>query len=209
MTAAKNYDDVLMFWFGSSETTGSRMGEMPAKSTQWFQSSPAFDEAIASHFGDLLEPGRSGALDHWQGTPEGSLALVILLDQFPRNIFRGKPESFAYDAKALSVAQAAVTRGDDQRLPLVMRTFFYLPFEHSEDPQMQERCLELAHALPKDNNAGIEAYRQSFLQFAQIHRDLIQRFGRFPHRNAILGRAPTEAEEKYLADGGQTFGTKK
>lgn len=125
-------------------------------------------------------------------TPDGALALVILLDQAPRNLFRGDPRAFSTDSLALSVAEAALGRGFDRRVGRAMRSFFYLPFEHAEDSAAQSRCLDLFAAM--NDREG--------LRYAEIHADVIARFGRFPHRNAILGRASTAAERTFLASGG-------
>lgn len=151
-----------------------------------------FDALVRARLGRLHEAAASGALDHWGATPEGALALLILLDQAPRNIFRGTPRAFATDPLALAIAEVAVDRGLDRRVPKTMRWFFYLPFEHAENPAAQARCVALFEAMNEPDG----------LRYARIHADVIDRFGRFPHRNAILGRSSTEDERRFLAEGG-------
>jgi uncharacterized protein (DUF924 family) len=170
---------VLDFWFGAD----------PKK---WFSKDDAFDAAIANRFLPTYEAAKAGRLADWEATPEGALALVIALDQFPRNMFRGSAHVFATDAPALAVAQRAVARGFDQKLELPRRNFFYLPFMHSEDLADQERCLALSRRSADENT----------LKYAELHADIIRRFGRFPHRNAVLGRATTPEEQAFLDAGG-------
>ncbi|GAB5374033.1 MAG: DUF924 family protein [Acuticoccus sp.] len=170
--------DLLAFW-------------LEAGPAMWFAGGDAFDGACAA-YGDLWARGAAGECDGWAATAAGSLALIILLDQIPRNIFRGTPRQFQTDAKALAVAEAAVVAGFDRTQPIATRLFFYLPFEHAEDLAAQERGLDLLRPLG----------HQDHYYWALVHADAIRRFGRFPHRNAVLGRQSTEAERAYLATGG-------
>lgn len=170
---------LLDFWFALSDEAV-------------FEIDPEFDLKLKGMFGGLLEQARQGNLDAWADTPEGALALVILLDQTSRNIHRGTPEMYAGDKKSVEIAKRAIARGDDQRFPLEERRWFYMPFMHSEDLADQERCVELFR----------KAHIKSQIPYAEDHAQIIRRFGRFPHRNAILGRAPTEEELAYLAGGG-------
>ncbi len=170
---------VLSFWFGA----GWEAAE-PAYRHEWFKPSPTFDAAIAQAFGDIVERAMAGDLAGLTNSPRGCLALVLLLDQFPRNLFRGTARAFAADADARVVARQALERGFDLTLPPVMRMFLYLPFEHSEDPADQQRSVVLFETL---ENA-------EWLDYAVRHRDIIVRFGRFPHRNTALKR-PSSAEE--------------
>ena len=163
-----------------------------AGSGKWFDTDDAFDSEIRTRFLGTYEAAASGALNSWEATPEAALALVLLLDQFPRNMFRGTPRAFAADPLARAVAHRAIARGFDERVPRSEQLFFYLPFEHSEDPADQERCVALCR-----NSADADA-----LKWAELHADVIRRFGRFPHRNPILGRASTPEEETFLASGG-------
>jgi uncharacterized protein (DUF924 family) len=181
-------DDVLDFWFG---------GDAAAQRKVWFEKNADFDAACA-RFIDALRQAKTGALDHWAGTPRGALALIILLDQFPRNLHRGSPEAFAADAKARGIARAAVACGFDRQLAPVERIFVYLPFEHSEQLADQDESVRLFETLR--NALGAEA-----VDYAYRHRDVIRRFGRFPHRNAALSRDSTEEELAYLAEPGAGF----
>lgn len=158
---------------------------------RWFAKHDAFDHEFRTKCLALHERAASGDLEDWAATPEGALALVILLDQFPRNAFRDTPRMFATDAEAMRVAAAAIDAGHDQAVSEDLRTFFYLPFEHSEDLADQERAVALFTPL------GGEV-----LAYAEIHRDIIRRFGRFPHRNRILGRETTPEEQRFLDGGG-------
>jgi uncharacterized protein (DUF924 family) len=172
-------DDVLAFWRAAG----------PQK---WYNKDSDLDDEITRRFLATYEAAIAGPLSHWEDTPEGALALLITLDQFPRNMFRGSPRTFAADGLARAIADRAIARGFDQRIAPMERQFLYLPFEHSEDPADQERSLKLFRA-----NDDAEA-----LKWAELHADIIRRFGRFPHRNAILGRATTPAEQAFLDSGG-------
>jgi uncharacterized protein (DUF924 family) len=159
---------------------------------KWFNKDGAFDEDIRRRFLETYEAAAASQLAEWEATPEGALALIIALDQFPRNIFRGSARAFAADPLARAVADRALARGFDQRVPETERQFFYLPFEHGETLVDQERCVELFRAT-----GDAEA-----LKWAELHADIIRRFGRFPHRNAALGRATTPEEQAFLDEGG-------
>jgi uncharacterized protein (DUF924 family) len=158
---------------------------------KWFATDAAFDAAIRERFMTTYEAAAAGALA-WDDDPEGALALVIVLDQFPRNLFRDSARAFAADPLARSVALRAIAHGFDQKVALAERSFFYLPFEHSEALADQERCVALNRASG-DPDA---------LKWAEIHADIIRRFGRFPHRNRVLGRATTSDEQAFLDGGG-------
>ena len=177
MTAHIN--DILSFW----RTAG------PEK---WFKKVIAFDEAIRLKFEPTHHAAARGEYDTWAATAEGALALLILLDQFPRNLYRGSAHAFATDPKARTIARAAVEQGFDKQTDPVFRNFFYIPFEHSEDLADQDYGLALVaeHGVEDD------------LKWAGIHRDIIARFGRFPHRNAAFGRTTTPQEQEFLDDGG-------
>jgi uncharacterized protein (DUF924 family) len=171
-------DDVLDFWFAGDPTTHRK---------EWFQKTTEFDSACA-RFADALHDAKAGAFDHWTETPRGTLALIILLDQFSRNLHRNSPDAFAADAKAREVARTAVACGFDQKLSSLERMFIYLPFEHSEDLADQDESVRLFTLLAEE-----------MTRYAADHRDAVRRFGRFPHRNAALGRASTPDELVYLA----------
>lgn len=190
-------NDILDFWFAPDSRPDHRdPGGRDLE--RWFAPDPAFDDAIRKHFADALERAVRGELDGWAETAEGALALTVLLDQFPRNMFRGQARAFAADGKALAVARQALARGFDQAVPAMWRKFFYLPFEHAEDGEAQARSVALFRGSGDARG----------LRYAEMHKEIIDRFGRFPHRNRILGRASTPEEEAWLAAGGETFGTK-
>jgi uncharacterized protein (DUF924 family) len=159
---------------------------------QWFKKDTAFDESIRARFLETYDAAAAGKLSDWEQTAEGTLALTIVLDQFPRNMFRGDARTYAADPQARAVAERALLRGFDQKMPLSDRQFFYLPFEHSEAMTDQERCCALFAAT---GDADL-------LKWAQLHADIIRRFGRFPHRNTMLGRSTTPEEQAFLDGGG-------
>jgi uncharacterized protein (DUF924 family) len=159
---------------------------------KWFADDQAFDLSVRSRFFAAHEAAARGVLAAWEDSAEGALALVLLLDQFPRNMFRGEARAFATDATACAVADRALARGFDQATDSTMRPFFYLPFMHSEALSDQDRCVRLYEAL------GVAEE----LRYAREHRDVIKTFGRFPHRNRALGRSTTPAEQKFLDDCG-------
>ena len=177
MTAIPN--DVLTFW-------------RQAGPQKWFTRNVAFDEAIRLKFEPVHHRAARGEYDAWAETPEGALALVILLDQFPRNLYRHSAHAFATDGKARAVARAAVDRGFHRRVDAELAQFFALPFEHSEDVADQDEGLALA----------VELDDADILKWVTIHRDIIVRFGRFPHRNPAMGRTTTPEELAFLEDGG-------
>lgn len=186
--------EILDFWFG--EPDAENYGK-PRK--EWFNKVPAFDREIQDRFITVYEKAAMGELDNWQNSPDGCLALILVLDQFPRNIFRDTPEAFATDWQALTVAQYAVAQGYDRKLLAVQRWFFYLPFEHSENLDHQRQAVQLFEELSYDpDSAGA-------IEYAIRHMEIIAKFGRFPHRNAILGRASTPAEEEFLKQPRSTF----
>lgn len=159
---------------------------------QWFQGTTALDDAIKERFLVTYNMAKDNLCDSWQSDEDGALALVILLDQFPRHIFRGRPESFATDKKGLLVAKQAIKNGFDQILEPVKRGFLYVPFQHSENIADQMRSVELMAAMKDENPAGYD--------YAKRHQVTIERFGRFPHRNAVLGRETTPEEEAFLKE---------
>lgn len=171
--------EVRDFWFDAG----------PKK---WFSRDDAFDRTIVERFLPTYEAAAAGKLAGWEATPEDALALLILLDQFPRNMFRGSARSFATDGKALAIANEALAHGFDQELELPQRNFLYLPLMHSENLADQERCVALTRQYSDDNT----------VKYAELHADIIRRFGRFPHRNSLLGRATTAAEQVFLDAGG-------
>jgi len=185
---------LIDFWFGPPGSA-----ERAAQRGIWFKTDPAFDSALRQRFLPLQQRAAAGACAHWMEEPEPCLALILLLDQLPRNLYRGKAEAFATDAMARAAAQAALSRHFDRGLPAIWRQFIYLPFEHSETLADQERSVELFAALAQD-----PAFAGS-LDYAKRHRDIIARFGRFPHRNRTLGRVSSASEEQFLKEPNSAF----
>lgn len=177
-------EQLLAFWFSEEARP------------KWWEKDEAFDEGLRARFGALREEAASGALDAWAQTARGALALILLLDQLPRNLFRGDPRSYATDAKARAVTRAAIEAGLDRALNEEERLFLYLPLEHSEDLADQQDCCRLIAELTS---------QPEWLKFAEIHRDIVQRFGRFPHRNEVLGRKSTAEEEAFLQEPHSSF----
>ena len=182
----QSIEEVLEFWFA------------PATRERWFDPSPEFDQNLRRRFGELYARAATGHLAHWENSADGSLALCILLDQMPRNIFRGDRRAFASDHLALRVAERALAAGHDRGLAPERRQFLYLPFMHSETLGHQLRCLALCEAAGLGESA----------KYARDHLAIIRRFGRFPHRNALLGRETTAEEAAYLAQNPDGYGQK-
>ena len=194
-------EDVLAFWIGEASQSPDAF---KAQQQKWFNGGPALDAELRSRFGPLLEELSTGTLaSDWAETgPHGRLAAIIVLDQFSRNIFRKTPRAFAQDALALRLYKDGIARGEDFGLSEAERIFFYLPLEHSEDITDQDRSVDMIFKLHAEARPGFETFTKSFLDYALEHRHAIRQFGRFPHRNAILGRASTPDELEWLAEGG-------
>ncbi len=176
MSVMVTYEEIIAFWFSG------RVKPM------WFRSTAEFDAEVRERFLDTWQAAESGALDHWRKSAAGALALVIVLDQFPLHMFRGEAESYSTAERALEVAAEVVTKGWDRELEKLQLPFLYMPFMHSENPADQDRSVALLEAAGLSNS----------VRFARHHRELIRRFGRFPHRNVILGRDSTDEEFEYL-----------
>lgn len=187
--------DVLHFWFGAPGT--AICGTFREA---WFKKDPAFDDEIRRHFLATTEAAARGEFDRWLADREGALALVVLLDQFPRNLYRGSAKAFAADPKAREVAATAIERGFDMQCLSCERMFFYLPFEHSELLADQDRSVELFKRLAEDDPS-----RAGIVPYALRHQEIIQRFGRFPHRNEALGRESTAEEIAFLKEPMSSF----
>lgn len=184
---------ILEFWFGAAPVVYAERRKL------WFGKDAAVDAEIRRRFSGAWQRAAAGDLARWESDAGGALALTLLLDQFPRNMFRDTPEAFASDALAQGVAGRALDRGLDRLLPPVQRLFFYLPFEHSERLEDQERSVRLSSQFRGDPEL------HDVYEYAVKHRDVIARFGRFPHRNAILGRESTPAEAAFLREPGSRF----
>lgn len=195
-------ETIRTFWFGvdADDTTVAAQ-----KSKLWWAKNDAADIEIRTRFQTSTLAAASGKLDAWAATPSGTLALILLTDQFPRNMYRGRPESFSFDPIALHWALHALEHGFDASLRPIERIFIYLPLEHAESLTLQLRAVQLYEKLLVDVPTEQQSAFSGFVNFAVRHRDVIARFGRFPHRNAILGRASTEEEVAFLKTAGSSF----
>jgi uncharacterized protein (DUF924 family) len=178
---------ILQFWFGEAGSESYQQFQ-----PWWFQVNPTIDRQLQDLFAADYEFAAAGYLDGWQGWSQSCLALILLLDQLPRNIWRGQAAAFATDTQAVAIAKQAIQNGIDREFPPMQRWFFYLPLEHSEDLAAQEQCLSLFQNLPAHPGKDLA------VAAAHQHHQLIQQFGRFPHRNSLLGRVSTPAELDYL-----------
>jgi uncharacterized protein (DUF924 family) len=195
-------ENVLDFWFGpsgSATDTAGRQGKL------WFGKSPANDQAVIDRFSTTLLAATARQLDHWADTPRNRLALVIVLDQFPHHVYRDQPQAFATDPQALALSLEALATGEDRQLTPIERVFLYLPLEHAESVAMQEQSVALYEQLALEAAAGERGLFDDFHNYARQHRDVVARFGRFPHRNAILGRPSTADELEFLKQPGSRF----
>ncbi len=203
---APNYEAihaVLRFWFGTQDDV---YVSRAAGYGRWFAADPAFDAECCDRFATVVVRAVRGELDAWPAAPHGRLALILLLDQLPRNIFRGTAAAFIGDAKALALALTGIDAGDEPD-DFFERTFYYLPLQHAEDATVQERGVALVEQLVAGCSPELRALGvQEWLAYAREHRDIIARFGRFPHRNRCLGRESTAAEQEFLGASGRTFG---
>lgn len=185
-------DEVLDFWFGQPRAQQPR--------AEWFRKDAAFDLGIRQRFGVTVQAALAGGLRDWDARPAGALARILVLDQFTRNAFRDTPGAFAGDALALAAAQALVAGGGHLKLAPLQRWFAYMPFEHAEDLHAQRQSLQLFAELAAQHPALADAHR-----WAVKHSEVVQRFGRYPHRNAILARVSTDLEREFLTQPGSTF----
>jgi uncharacterized protein (DUF924 family) len=190
---SKRAQDIVDFWFD------------PAHAEHWFVVDAGFDAQIRQRFGNAAKEAGQGRLDAWAASPHSWLALLILLDQFPRNLYRDDARAWATDVKAQRLALSGLDEDFDQSLPPLQRVFAYLPLEHAEDIALQQRSVALFEALHAAAAPGERARYADFLDYARRHRAVIARFGRFPHRNAVLSRASTPDEKSYLAQPGAGF----
>jgi uncharacterized protein (DUF924 family) len=209
---------VREFWFGKS-LTGPLPGSGELASTAlalnrrvnvWFESSPQLtgqhDELIRSQFADLVERAGRGELAAWADSPRRRLSLIILLDQFPRHLYRGTPQAFAYDTEALGLTLSGMQSAADGALNIIERLFFYMPLQHAESTEVQDESVSAYRRLAAESPAELRSTFETSLQSAEEHRELIRQFGRFPHRNRILGRENTPEEEAFLKTGVEKFG---
>lgn len=189
-----NPDLILKFWFEE------------LKPADWFNGGEAVDNLIRHRFEELIEPAHKGSYDRWLQSPKGVLALILILDQFPRNIYRGTARAFAYDDRALSLALDGISLGLDETLEGRERVFYYLPLEHSEDIRVQDRSVErYARLVTQVWSEEDRTEFRTYLDYAFRHYAIIKRFGRYPHRNEILGRKSTKEEKAFLKEPGSSF----
>ena len=194
---------VLDFWFDGCEQDAPHID---ARMNRWFGADDTLDAEIRDRFGDLVTQASNGELDHWGEDARGRLALIILLDQFRRNIFRGTAEAFDRDKQALQLCVDGIVSRAYKKLRTEEQIFFFMPLQHTESIKLQDKSVSIYQALAKNVS---ETLRETFLttaQFAELHRDIIDQYGRFPHRNKVLGRDNTADEEDYLAADGTAFG---
>ena len=196
-------DKILAFWFMEQELSAP---QIDGRMDTWFGEDPVFDEEIAKEFAEEVEEASEGKLDHWAHKPEGRLALILLLDQFRRNIYRNSPEAFSRDAAALKLCVEGAMEKKDKGLSPIHRAFFYMPLQHAESRKVQAKSRQIYQRLA---DAVSPTYKETFetmAQFADLHADIVERFGRFPHRNKVLGRENSREEAEYLAGESPGFG---
>jgi len=209
---------VREFWFGKS-LTGSLPGQgeiasralaLSRRASLWFEPNPQLmgqqDELVRVHFQGLVERGGRGELAAWADSPRRRLSLIILLDQFPRHIYRGTPKAFAYDPEALALTLSGMQSAADGALNIIERLFFYMPLQHAESTEVQDESVSAYRRLVGESPAEMRSTFESSLESAEEHRALIRQFGRFPHRNRLLGRDNTSEEDAYLKEAGDRFG---
>ena len=194
---------ILSFWFQEKELSAPQIdGRMDV----WFGEDSTLDEQIRDEFADDIEAASNDKLDHWAHKPVGRLALILVLDQFRRNAFRGQPEAYAKDKKALKLCVEGAMEKKDKGLTPIQRVFFYMPLQHAESRKVQAKSVEIFTRLADAVSATYIETFMTIAQFAELHRDIVEQFGRFPHRNRMLGRENTPEEEEYLAGDSPSFG---
>jgi uncharacterized protein (DUF924 family) len=189
------HEEILAFWIGDPEPG---FDELDRRISLWFEAGPEVDAEIASRFGSNFEEARRGGLDAWRASAKGRLALIILLDQFSRNLHRGSREAFSSDAAALELCLQGIELGLDAALSIVERAFFYMPMQHAENLPPQEKSVQLFEILEATCPDAIRPHMHRFLVSARSHRNIIANYGRFPHRNRVLGRECSEEENEFL-----------
>ncbi len=196
-------DEIIDFWFSDAADSSEALAQ---RNALWFGSGRDFDHEVRARFEATIELATTGACNHWEEEPRGLLALILLFDQFTRNIHRGTREAFAHDEAALRLCRESIERGFDLQLPALERIFLYMPLQHVEDPEAQALSVKLTEGLLDECPAAQREYFEASHRYAEDHHDVIARFGRFPHRNEVLGRASTAEEREYLQGGGSRFG---
>jgi len=196
-------ETILAFWFKQQELSAPQIDR---RMDTWFSKDTVFDHQIEKEFADDVAAASDGKLNHWAAEPLGRLALIILIDQFRRNIFRNSPDAFSKDKLALKLCVEGAVEKKDQGLTPIQRVFFYMPLQHAESRKVQAKSVELYNRLAETVSATDRETFLTIAQFAELHRDIVDQFGRFPHRNTVLGRENTAEEAEYLADDSPDFG---
>ncbi len=196
-------DAILAFWFKEHQLSAPQIDR---RMDIWFGEDAAFDHEIQQTFSTDVEEASDGKLDHWAEEPRGRLALILLLDQFRRNIYRGTAKAFEKDKAALKLCVEGAMQKKDRGLTPIQRVFFYMPLQHAESLKVQSKAVELYTRLAEAVSPTLQETFLTIAQFAELHRDIIEQYGRFPHRNALLGRKNTPEEDEYLAGDGPDFG---
>ncbi len=200
---SEDYETIIEFWLGD---VAAPAAELERRGRIWFSADSELDKEIKKRFGGLIERRSDGVVAGWRATPRGRLGLIILLDQFSRNIHRGTEKAFAFDQEALELSRSGIDAGMDQGLEALERMYFYMPFQHAENREIQECSVVLFETLARSSPAHQRSFFELSLKHAREHQNLIARFGRFPHRNRVLGRESTAGERAYLEGGGKTYG---
>jgi len=194
---------VLSFWFREQNLDAPQIDR---RMDIWFGGSPEFDDEIRTMFMNDIQRASAGELDHWGEQPRGRLALILLLDQFRRNVYRGTADAYAKDQVALKLCVEGAMQKKDEGLTPIQRVFFYMPLQHSESKKVQAKSVALYRQLAAAVSPTFRETFETVVSFAELHHDIVDQFGRFPHRNAVLGRQNTEAENEFLSDGSPDFG---
>lgn len=194
---------VLELWFPKQEQGAP---QIDARMEMWFSENPELDARLRYEFGDLISSASDGRLAGWADEPRGRLALILLIDQFRRNVYRGTRKAFSHDKAALRLAVEGIVQKLDRDLTPIERVFFYMPLQHAESLRVQEKSVQVFDALAREVTPTLTETFETFAQFAELHRDIIQRFRRFPHRNRVLERENTPEEAEYLSDSAPDFG---
>jgi len=196
-------EHILSFWFKEQELSAPQIDR---RMDIWFGEDSVFDHEIEKEFSDDIEKATEGKLDHWADEPHGRLALILLIDQFRRNIYRGTGKAFSHDKVALKLCVEGAMEKKDKGLTPIQRVFFYMPLQHAESRKVQAKSVELYERLAETVSPTLRETFLTVAQFAELHRDIIDQFGRFPHRNSLLGRENTPEEDEYLASDSPDFG---
>ncbi len=194
--------EIVEFWFGVLDGDGVPPGD---RQSSWWKRDPEFDQRIEEHFGELVQAAHDGALREWEETASGTLALILLLDQFSRNIYRGSRKMYEGDGRALALCESLIESGRARELPVAHLAFAYMPLMHSEDLERQERCVALFATLAAETEGRLGKLLAGSHKAAVSHRDIVARFGRFPHRNRILDRTCNAEELEFLQEPGSSF----